>query len=83
VNPWLWAEIVLWTGLLACAVISLRGKLAESIVAMEMASLIGAIAIAMLSQGFGEPSWIDLALALALLSFPGGLLFLIFVERWR
>lgn len=83
VNSWLWAVVALQTGLLACAVISVRHKLAESIVAMEMASLVGVLSIVLLAEGFGEPSWIDLALALALLSFPGALLFLAFFERWR
>lgn len=82
-DPWLWAVVVLQAGLLACGMISIRGKLNEAVVAMEMASLVGAISIALLAQGYGDPSYMDLALALSLMSFAGALLFLTYFERWR
>jgi multisubunit Na+/H+ antiporter MnhF subunit len=83
VNPWLLSVIVLQSGLIICAWICVRGTLPESIVAMEMSSLIGVISIAMLAEAVGRPAWFDLAIALALVSVPGALLFLAFLERWR
>jgi multisubunit Na+/H+ antiporter MnhF subunit len=83
VNAWLLAAIVLQLGLLICGFVCLRCELVESIVAMEMSSIIGVMSIAVLAEAVGRPAWFDLALALALLSLPAGLLFLVFLERWR
>jgi multicomponent Na+:H+ antiporter subunit F len=83
VNAWLLAAILLQFGLLICGLVCLHCTLAESIVAMEMSSIIGVISIAILAEAVGRPAWFDLALALALLSLPSGLLFVVFMERWR
>ncbi len=82
-NPWIAAVIVLQAGLIICGYVAVRGTLPESIVAMELGSLVGVIAIVMLAEAVGRPAWFDLALALALMSAPGALLFLAFMERWR
>ncbi len=82
-NPWLLAVIALELGLVICTLVALRGTLPEGIVAMEVASCAGALAIAILAEAVGRPAWFDLALALALMSLPGALVFLTFVERWR
>ena len=82
-NLWILAVILLQLGLIICALVSLRGTLPESIVAMEVSSVIGVISIAVLAEAVGRPAWFDLAIALALMSLPGSLVFLTFMERWR
>jgi multicomponent Na+:H+ antiporter subunit F len=81
-NIWVLAVILFQAVIISCGFVAIRGKLLESIVAMEMASAVTVLSVALLAVGLGRPAWFDLALALALLSFPGGMVFLIFLERW-
>ena len=83
VNPFLLAVVLLQLGLLVCVFICVYAKLLNGIVAMEMASAIAILSVALLAEAVGRPAWFDLALALALLSFPSGLVFLVFIERWQ
>ena len=82
-NTWLGADAALVLAALFCAVIILRGRrLTDCMVALQMGGVIIVLALLALAQAMGRPSFLDLALALALLSFPGALLFAHFVERW-
>lgn len=82
-NLWLLAVILLQLGLIICSLVALRGTLPEAIVAMEVSSVAGVLSIAILAEAVGRPAWFDLAIALALMSLPGALVFLTFMERWR
>lgn len=82
INDWLIAATVLIFGLIPCGIRVSRGKPAERLVALEMAGTLTALDLMTLARGFGQPSFIDLALALAFVSLPGFLLFVHYLERW-
>jgi multicomponent Na+:H+ antiporter subunit F len=48
---------------------------------MEMASVLVTIAMVLFTVGFGRVPFIDLPLALAIMSFGGGLVFARFLEK--
>jgi multicomponent Na+:H+ antiporter subunit F len=80
---WLCADAALILAALACMLVILRARrLSDCLAAMQLGGLILVLALLCLSQAMARPSFLDLALALALLSFPGTLLFAHFVERW-
>ncbi len=80
---WLTAEIALLAAIVPCAILILRASGASDwAVAIQMSSLVGILALLMLAQAMRRPSFLDLAVALSLLSFPAGLMFAHFIERW-
>ena len=82
-NLWLLSAILLLGALLTTgAICCFCAELLGSIVAMELASGIAILTIVMLAQGWGYSSWYDMAIALALLTFPGAMIFVLFLERW-
>jgi multisubunit Na+/H+ antiporter MnhF subunit len=82
VNPWLAAAIALLLALALPTWTALRGGVDQRLVAVQLASAIAALALVSLSVAFGQPSFLDLALSLSLLSLPGTLVLAIFLERW-
>ncbi|HVM49067.1 MAG TPA: monovalent cation/H+ antiporter complex subunit F [Candidatus Acidoferrum sp.] len=82
-NLWLGADAALLLATWICAAVILRGRrLSDCLPALQMAGVILVLALVALSQAMARPSFLDLALALAVLSFPAALLFAHFVERW-
>ena len=81
-NVWLVATLALLAGLVACGIVCLRGDVVDRLVGLEMAGVVVTLALLLLAQGFGRVVYVDLALALALLSFAGGLVFARFLERF-
>lgn len=81
-NVWLIATGVLLAALLPCAVVAFRADVLDRLIAVELAGTITTLLIVTLAQGLGRPSVFDLALALALLSVPGTLVYAHFLERW-
>ena len=82
-NPaWLAASLVTILALLGPIVGALRGGVAHRLAAVQMASVVVAWVLVELSLAFGQPSFLDLALALGLLSLPGTLVMALFLERW-
>ena len=65
-----------------CGIVCVRSGLLRSVIAMEMASAIAVLRVALLGEAVGRPAWLDLALALVLLAFPSGMVFVIFLESW-
>jgi multicomponent Na+:H+ antiporter subunit F len=59
----------------------LRGSPERRLVGLEMTSLIVVIALVVFTIGFGRIPFIDLPLALAIMSFGGGLVFARFLEK--
>jgi multicomponent Na+:H+ antiporter subunit F len=82
VNMWLIAAIVLTLGLLPCGYVCLRGGMMDRLVAVELAGVVMTLLVVLLARGFERPAILDLALALALLSFPATLVYAFFLERW-
>ena len=59
----------------------MRGDPERRLVGLEMTSIIVTIALVLLTVGFGRLPFIDLPLALAIMSFGGGLVFARFLGK--
>jgi multicomponent Na+:H+ antiporter subunit F len=82
VNEWVVASIALLAGLVPCGIVCLRGDACSRLVGLEMAGTIDTLVLLLLAQAFDRAVYFDLALALALLSFAGGMVFARFLERF-
>ena len=80
-NAWLLAGAAVSASLIPCADMCLRGTPERRLVGLEMASMLVTIAMVMFTVGFGRSIFIDLPLALAIMSFGGGLVFARFLEK--
>lgn len=60
----------------------LRGGTAERLVAVQLASSVATILLALITFVFDQSSFIDIALGFALLTLPGTLALALFLERW-
>ena len=81
-NYWLWSTVGLMFALLPCLYICAFKPLPDRLVALEFASCIITLQMVCLAEGFHRPSFYDLPLTLALLSFGGGMVFARFLQRW-
>ena len=81
-NEWLIAAFALALGFCPCGAVAVLGRTMDRLVALEFAGIISSLLLVLLAEGFARPSLYDLALATALLSLPGGLVFTRFLERW-
>jgi len=79
---WLVAAEVLLFALVPCGIAAFRGTPIERLVGLEMGGIVQAMLLVILAEAFHRPSTYDLALAMALLAFGGGLVFARFLERW-
>jgi multicomponent Na+:H+ antiporter subunit F len=82
VNVWIAAASGLSISLIPCAVVAFRGGVVDRLVAFEMASVCLSLVLLLLAEGYARTIFFDLAVALSLLSFGGGLVFARFLERW-
>lgn len=82
VNEWSVAAAVLLVSLLPCGVGCIRGSSIDRLIALELAGTIDVLILVLLSQAFVRSIFLDLAVALALLTFASGLVFARFLERW-
>ncbi len=80
-NPWLIAGAGVAATLLPCTDMCLRGSPERRLVGLEMASIVVTIAMVLFTIGFGRSIFIDVPLALAIMSFGGGLVFARFLEK--
>jgi multicomponent Na+:H+ antiporter subunit F len=62
--------------------VCLRGSPVDRLVGLELAGTVDTLVLLLLAQAYDRAIYFDLALALALLSFAGGLVFARFLERW-
>jgi multisubunit Na+/H+ antiporter MnhF subunit len=81
-NLWLIAATGITFGFLPCAVVMVRARTTERLVAVQLSGSFMAVILLLLAVGLHQPSFFDLALAAALLSYPSSLLFAKFFERW-
>jgi multisubunit Na+/H+ antiporter MnhF subunit len=81
VNFWQVSGVVVCTTLIPCADMCLRGTPERRLVGLEMTSLIITMALVLFTIGSGRFPFIDLPLALAIMSFGGGLVFARFLEK--
>ncbi|HVN94024.1 MAG TPA: monovalent cation/H+ antiporter complex subunit F [Terracidiphilus sp.] len=80
-NNWLLAAAAVSACLIPCADMCLRGKPEGRLVGLEMGSLIVTIALVLFTIGFGRMPFIDMPLALAVMSFGGDLVFARFLGK--
>ncbi len=81
-NTWLVGATVLLFSLIPCGIEVFRGDAMDRLVGLEMAGMIETLIFILLAEGMHHVPFYDLALALALLAFGGGLVFARFLERW-
>ncbi|HEX4666177.1 MAG TPA: monovalent cation/H+ antiporter complex subunit F [Chthoniobacterales bacterium] len=81
-NAWLIAAAVLVIALVPCGLLLARAPIMDALVALQLATSISILVLALVAMGLHRPSFLDIALALALLAYPASLLFAHFLERW-
>ncbi|MDP9037901.1 MAG: monovalent cation/H+ antiporter complex subunit F [Acidobacteriota bacterium] len=80
-NLWVIAAAAVTSCLLPCADMCLRGSPERRLAGLEMTSILVTIAMVLFTVGFGRSAFIDLPLALAVMSFGGGLVFARFLGK--
>jgi multicomponent Na+:H+ antiporter subunit F len=81
-NPWFVTALFVLLCMAGPFAICARGDAIHRLVALEAGSNMAIVILLLLAIGFNRDFLADLALALALLSFGGGLVFARFLERW-
>jgi multicomponent Na+:H+ antiporter subunit F len=81
-SPFLVASIAMLLALALPAWVAVRGVLAQRLVALELCSVVTTLVLVCLSLAFGQPSFLDVAIALVVLSLPGTLVLTVCLERW-
>ncbi len=79
---WLAVAAGFLAALLPAGAVCLRGSAPDRLAGLEFAAVALTLALLALSMGFGRPGFVDLAVALAVMSFGGGMVFARFLERW-
>jgi multisubunit Na+/H+ antiporter MnhF subunit len=82
-NGWIAFAFVLFVPLALCLIGCVRGRFAARVVALQFATPIAVLMLLSLAQGFGRTVYQDVALALAVLALPSGLVYVRFLERDR
>jgi multicomponent Na+:H+ antiporter subunit F len=82
VSPFLIAAISMLLALALPSWVAVRGTLAQRLVALELCSVATTLVLVCLSLAFGQPSFLDVAVALVVLSLPGTLVLTVCLERW-
>lgn len=80
-NVWLIAGSAVSATLLACADMCLRGSPERRLVGLQMSGMVVTLAMILFTLGFGRPVFMDLPLALAVMGFGGGLVYVRFLEK--
>ncbi|HWE37914.1 MAG TPA: monovalent cation/H+ antiporter complex subunit F [Isosphaeraceae bacterium] len=81
-NPWIVAASLLAIALVPCGIVMVRKSTADGLVALELAGTITCLCLLALAEGLRLSYLFDVALTLAVLSYPAGLVFAHFLERW-
>lgn len=80
-NLWLYAGAAVSAALFPCADMCLRGPVERRLVGMEMAAFLVILAMVLFTVGFRRLPFIDLPLALAVMSFGGTFVFVRFLGK--
>lgn len=81
-NPWTVATWALVPALVVPVLVGFRHEAATRLVAVQFATVITSLLLVLMSFAFDQSSYLDLALALTVLTLPGTLLMAAFIERW-
>jgi multisubunit Na+/H+ antiporter MnhF subunit len=82
VSPWLLAALGLMPPLAGAALVAAQGLMTSRLVALPFATALMALVLLCLTMAENQPSFVDLALALVLVGYPGTLVYAYFAERW-
>lgn len=80
-NLWLYAGAGVCLALIPCAAMSLFGNAERRLVGLEMTSLLVTLALVIFTIWSGRIPFIDIAVAMAIMSFGGGIVFARFLEK--
>ncbi len=72
----------LFAALVPAGAVALRGDPVRRAVGLQLAGTVLALLLLALAQALGQPTFQDLAVALAVVSYGGGLVFARFLARW-
>jgi multisubunit Na+/H+ antiporter MnhF subunit len=81
VNGWVGLATVMFAGVGACGLLAALREPPDGLVALELASVLGTLALLALAEGFHREPFGDLAVISALVSLTGNLAFARFLER--
>ncbi len=81
-TAWELAAVALVPAFAIPAVAACRGSTGDRLAAVQLASSVFTIVLAAMTFAFDQSSFIDLALAVPLLTVPGTLALALFLERW-
>lgn len=81
-DPWTISAAIVLALLVPIGARCLFGDFADRLVALELAAMDATLALVLMTVAFGRTVYIDIALALGLLTFAAGLVFVRFLERW-
>ncbi len=81
-TAWMMAMLALLPPFAIAALHASRGALPQRVVGLQWATSLAMILLTLVTFALDQSSFIDLPLALALLSLPGTLLAVVFLERW-
>ena len=80
-NLWMIASIVVLAALVPCGWFALTSTVQKRLVALEMSGVLCTLELMLLTMAFNRMPMMDLAIALALLSFGAGMVFAHFLAR--
>ena len=81
-NIWLASTIAFVLITVPCTILLVRAPLIDALVALQFGTGACVLALTVLAVGLNRPSFLDIGLTLAVLSYPASLLFAHFFERW-
>ena len=81
-NVWLVAAAVFLATLIPLGISALRGAPFQRVAALELASVIETLILVLLAEGFDRDVYFELAVAFAVLSFIGNLVYVRLLEHW-
>jgi len=81
VSAWELAALGLLVALMPCGLVCARAPTMDRLVALQLATNIASLLLLVLARVYERSIYFDVALVLAVLSFPGTLLFVRLLER--
>ena len=79
---WTVGALALAVVLVPCAIVTLRGRLIDRLVGLELSGVILAQLLVVWAVAVHRPQFVDIGLTVGLLAFGAGLVFARFLERW-
>lgn len=81
-TSWMLALLALLPAFAIPVALAVRGGTSGRLVAVQLATSLGALILLLMTFAFDQSSFVDLGLTAALLGLPGTLLMAMFLERW-